>query len=113
MNINATLLVQIVNFYLFYHLVRFFLFKPAVAVIDSENNEMALLTGLVDQQKKSIEIKEKEHQHFWVTVQGYFKKHQPVLTHQLASSRSGFFADEAVVVGPSDEDVASLIIHVS
>ena len=84
MNINATILIQIINFSLVYWLLRNLLFRPVVTVIDSELSEKVALVNLVDQQKKSIEIQEKERERHWYTCREYFRAHRPLsLRHTI------------------------------
>ena len=75
--INATLLIQVVNFWVVYWLLRTFLFKPTVRVIEQEMSEKVALITSVDQQKKSIEIQEKERQRYVFMSQEYFTQHRP------------------------------------
>ncbi len=85
MNINATLLAQALNFFIVYWMLRRFLFKPAIAIIEHENAQKAALHDIINQQKKSLEIQEKERQRHWYLCQEYFAIHQP---HLLAKNLS-------------------------
>ena len=76
MNINATLLIQACNFFIVYWMLRIFLFKPVVNVINHEYAQDAALEGVIGQQKKSLAIQEKERQNAWYLCREYFKKHQ-------------------------------------
>jgi hypothetical protein len=77
MNINATIIVQAFNFFIVYWMVRIFLFKPIIAIIDHENAEEQGLLDIISQQQKSLEIQEKERQRHWYICQEYFNTHQP------------------------------------
>ena len=77
MNINLTLVVQIGNFLIVYGLLRFFLFKPTIKAIEEDKARKSAMLDSIDQQKKSIEIQEKERQRHWYTCQEYFLLHQP------------------------------------
>lgn len=113
MNINATFFLQLINFYVFYWMIRVFLFKPAVDVIDQEDNAEAMLTDIVDQQKKSIEIKEKDRQRSWYMCREYCKQHSPDLTMQ-----TDFMVDDTIATHAGQEvsdqlkDITPLIEHV-
>ena len=76
MNINATLLIQAFNFYIVYWLLRIFLFKPAIKAIEEEKARKMGMLDSIDQQKKSIEVQERERQRHWYTCQEYFTIHQ-------------------------------------
>lgn len=113
MNINATFFLQLINFYIFYWMIRIFLFKPSVAVIDREHSDDAMLTDIVNQQKKSIEIKEKEHQRSWYLCREYCKQQSPDL-----SIRTDFVVHDTEAIHLEQElssqpqDIAPLIEHV-
>jgi hypothetical protein len=113
MNINATFFLQLINFYVFYWMLRIFLFKPSIDAIDQEHIVDTMLAGIVDQQKKSIEIKEKEHQRSWYLCREYCKQQSPDL-----SVHTNFLVDDTEAIHPEQElssqpqDNAPLIEHV-
>ena len=77
MNINATLFIQAFNFFIVYWMLRLFLFKPIITIIDDEHAEEKAMLTIIDQQQKSLEIQEKERQRHWYVCQEYFTIHQP------------------------------------
>jgi F0F1-type ATP synthase membrane subunit b/b' len=79
MNINATIFVQAINFFIVYCLLRSFLFKPVISIIDSGHAEDLKLLGIIAQQKKDIAIQEKELDDYWQTCREYFQAHRPSL----------------------------------
>jgi len=82
MNINITIFVQIINFYIVYLLLRAFLFKPTIDIIDHELSDKAALTNLINQQKKDIEKYEKDREHYWNVCREYFRNNRPQVTYQ-------------------------------
>jgi hypothetical protein len=99
MNVNATLLVQMLNFFIVYLMLRRLLFKPVVAIIQHEESQEKALHDIIDQQKKSLDIQEKERQRNWYVCQEYFANHQP-----SAFQKQQFFLDcpedDAEIVNP-------------
>jgi hypothetical protein len=79
MTINGTLLVQAFNFMIVYGMLRIFLFKPVISIIEHEKAQENAMLDIIDQQIKSLEIQEKERQRHWYICQEYFKTHQPPL----------------------------------
>ena len=77
MNIKATILVQAGNFFIVYWMLRLFLFKPTIAIIEHENSEEKAMLDIIDQQQRSLAIQEKERQRHWYVCQEYFTIHQP------------------------------------
>ena len=77
MNINATIFIQAFNFFIVYWMLRIFLFKPVIGILDHEAAEEKSMIDIIDQQKKSLEIQEKERQRHWYVCQEYFAIHQP------------------------------------
>lgn len=85
MNINGTLFIQAFNFFITYWMLRFFLFKPVVAIIEHEKTQESAMLDIIDQQKKSLEIQEKERQRHWYICQEYFNTHQPYIPQEPLS----------------------------
>ncbi len=87
MNLNATLVVQMINFFLAYWIMRIFLFKPALQVAQEEQAEQQRLNIIIKQQEQSMEIKENERQKHWQMCRDYFQDNQPPIdSKKLISS---------------------------
>jgi hypothetical protein len=84
MNINATIFAQAFNFIIVYWMLRFFLFKPVIGIIEHEKMQENAMIDIIDQQKKSLEIQEKERQRHWSICQEYFNTHQPHLLKETS-----------------------------
>src|SRR5436190_23273717 len=82
MNVNATLFIQMLNFFIVYWMLRILLFKPVVAIIQQEEIQEKSLHDIINQQKKSLDIQEKERQRNWYACQEYFAMHQPSFFHR-------------------------------
>lgn len=67
-------------------MLRFFLFKPVIGIIEHEKKQEDNILGILDQQMKSLEIQEKERLRHWYICQEYFKTHQPCITQKAACS---------------------------
>ena len=108
MTINGTLIVQIFNFIIVYLMLRIFLFKPVITIIEHEKAQENGMLDIIDQQIKSLEIQEKERQRHWFICQEYFKTDQPPVHKE-----SLFLADdtEAVldITPPVSPDIAHII----
>jgi hypothetical protein len=114
MNVNATFFIQIANFYLFYWLLRLFLFKPAVSIITNENNALTMLIDNNDQYKKSIAIKHNDRQKAWIEYQEYFKAHQPhCVPADSTKELELIVADDVMSSEISDYDITFLAKTVS
>ena len=87
MNINATIFIQAINFCIVYGLLRNLLFKPVITIIDSEAADRVALNNLIAQQKKTLEIQEKEHERYWYLCREYFKANRPEIIQQVQSCR--------------------------
>jgi len=86
MNINATVFVQAFNFFVTYWMLRVFLFKPVITIIEHEKAQESAKLDIIDQQKKSLEIQEKERQRHWYICQEYFNTYQPYLPQESSST---------------------------
>ena len=88
MDINATIVVQAFNFFIVYWMLRRFLFKPVIIIIEHEHAQENGMLDVIDQQQKSLEIQEKERQRRWYSCQEYFASHRPLLI------KESLFCDE-------------------
>ena len=79
MNINITLVVQAINFFIAYWVMRIFLFKPALQVIEGEQAQQTRLNTIIRQQEQSITIKEDERQKHWQACRDYFRDNKPFI----------------------------------
>jgi hypothetical protein len=111
MNINATIFVQAFNFIIVYWMLRFFLFKPVIGIIEHEKMQENTMLDSIDQQKKSLEIQEKERQRHWYICQEYFNTHQPHLLKETP-----FLTDDTqhneTIVELAPEAIAHIIADV-
>jgi len=78
-NINITLIVQAINFFIAYGIIRTLLLKPAVQVIQDEQAQQAKLNTIIRQQEQSITIKEGERQKNWQACCDYFDDNKPFI----------------------------------
>ena len=103
MNINATLLIQAFNFFIVYWMLRLFLFKPIITIIDDEHAEEKAMLDIIDQQQKSLEIQEKERRRHWYVCQEYFTIHQPyITTHQFLTTEK--MQDVPIIIHKTSAD---------
>ncbi len=79
MNINITLVVQAINFFIAYWVMSIFLFKPALQVIEGEQAQQTRLNTIIRQQEQSITIKEDERQKHWQVCRDYFRDNKPFI----------------------------------
>ena len=110
MNINATIIIQAFNFFLVYWMLRFFLFRPVIAIIEHGHAEKQALLDIIDQQRKSLEIQEKEQKRHWYICQQYFTIHQPLQHIPLLSSEQ--HVTEPTIHPISNEELASIIFDI-
>ena len=110
MDFNATLIVQAFNFLIVYWMLKTFLFKPAVAIIEHEQSQYDSLLTIIEQQKKSLEIQEKERRHHWYTCQEYFNQHKPTDSLSTADLPDTIESTiEGTVTPLSDETITDII----
>lgn len=81
MNVNATLIVQGLNFYLFYWIVRVFLFKPVIGYIERIQEEHEALQAVIAQRQEIITEIYHARQEKWQECRQYCSSKVPRLTH--------------------------------
>ena len=74
-NINATLIIQAINFFIAYFLFRFILLKPAYAAIGQQAAVKASLEQLIVDDKRLIEKRRQHMAAQWLESYAFFKKY--------------------------------------
>lgn len=77
MNINATLVVQGLNFLCAYFLLKKLFFKPVVVVLDKEQLVQDGLITAINESKNALDEQMKKKQQTWRAHQEHFKKEMP------------------------------------
>lgn len=77
MNINLTLLIQVIYFFIVYLLIERLLLRPAVAIILKEDQEHLKLQGTVAFNKEQLRQQELEKNKAWRVMQQLFAKAIP------------------------------------
>ena len=108
MNVNATLLVQMLNFFIAYWMLRHLLFRPVVAIIQQAEAQEQALHVIIDQHKKSLDIQEKERLRNWHACQEYFATHQP--SAQQQHILSDITEDDTVKLNPLPANIMTNLI---
>jgi len=75
--INATILVQMLNFWIAYFVLRIILFRPVYRFISERNATEETLANNIAGHKKAIAQKEAERRQLWQKCRAYFQKHKP------------------------------------
>lgn len=86
MNINATILVQAINFAIVYLIIRFLICRPAIAVIKGEQTQLSTLHARIGYNQQYIETKEQERLQERRKFVDYCFLHQPELFFEYNSA---------------------------
>lgn len=79
MDINITILVQIVNFFIAYIIIRHLLLKPAVSVILEKEEQQAQLNKQLRTLESAIKTKTETLSREWNSCHQEFGKHAPAV----------------------------------
>lgn len=77
--INFTLIVQAINFFIAFFILKYFFIKYAVAHVHAEHTLQESLVSIVQEHQLAVTQKEKEIQAQWQTIHAYFVDHAPTL----------------------------------
>jgi hypothetical protein len=92
MNINATLLVQVGNFFIAYFLFRIILLRRACQVIDQEDAYRESLNEQIMHGREQFDEKKALQRKQWLQLHQFYKKNQPtLLDHQVVFHEGGSF----------------------
>lgn len=65
MDINGTLLAQMVHFFIAYMILRWLLFKPAIAVIEADKDQKKLLYSSLESLEQAVVVGRQERNQLW------------------------------------------------
>lgn len=77
MDINITLIIQIVNFIIAYVIIRTLLLRPAVTVIMQEEEHLALINKSIDSNNQENKAKEENMARRWTECRQEVDEHAP------------------------------------
>lgn len=79
MNVNITLFVQMLNFWLIFYILTRFLWRPSLQKIEQEEQEQQRLEGRIEQQKKLLANNEHRRERLWSSTRQQFARTTPYL----------------------------------
>lgn len=79
MTINATIIIQIINFILGYFLISKFLLKPVYDTLKQEDHYKQNLGSKLHHEADKVIGKEETKRKHWLACQSYFNEHKPQL----------------------------------
>jgi len=77
MNINFTIIIQVINFFIGFLLLKHLLFKPALQYLQSEDKKKNNMTKKISDQQELLSIKIETKNVNWKQCQQYFSKNTP------------------------------------
>lgn len=84
MNINLTILVQLVNFFIAYSVLTKFFLKPWLEVFDKDRRDRARLKHMLSEQQELLLEKKRHKLIQWQRFQAYFNQQRPdPVTHTV------------------------------
>lgn len=82
MNLNATLIIQAINFFVAYILLRSLLLKPAVAAVQQERAQSGELREAIDHNHTLIDQKGDERNQQWEECHQMYTESKPAVEEQ-------------------------------
>ena len=81
MELNVTLFIQMINFFIAWFILRVLYFKPAIAFLDQQQEEHDQLIATLRRWQGGITLKEHEIAHVWSALKLFSKDHKPDSLH--------------------------------
>lgn len=106
MNINATILLQMLHFVLGYAILKILVFKPAHAIIIQKNLHLKIEQKNIEHILFSIESMKKARMHAWRMHNDFFKSHKPALTSPIVTINTTTV--DHINDTPSNEEINNL-----
>jgi hypothetical protein len=84
MNLNSTLVIQGINFFCAYFILRRYLFGPVVAMVHQEQAQQKALEQAIQMRKHKVDQQEQQLKDSWLAFQElYAQKIPPVQDRQI------------------------------
>ena len=109
MNINLTLVVQIINFLIAYVLMRKFLFRPVVACLQEEKAETDGLRSAITDGQRIVDQRKIDKRNRWANYQSFFVKVVPHISTERVVTQD--IAIELLEVTESDVEKVAQHMH--
>ena len=84
MTLNGTLVIQVINFCIAYFLLRWLYFKPAIALIQKEEEFNVLLKNTITEHSLVIKQNDQRRQEYWSKCRLFFKERKPLIKESNA-----------------------------
>ena len=81
MELNVTIFIQMINFFIAWFILRVLYFKPAIAFLDQQQKEHDQLVAILRRWKTDITVKEHEIDQVWSALKLFSKAHKPDSMH--------------------------------
>ena len=95
--INCTIIVQAINFFIAFFIIKYFFFKPVLAQINAEDSLQESLLATIQTHRATVAQKEQELAEQWGAAQQYFDKNIPSIRQEP------FFASKSPILKPEFE----------
>lgn len=83
MQLNLTLLVQMLHFLFAYFLISKFLLKPGYDVIKADENRLHQVRSLLVTEQEVVAQKQEYKRQRWQMCQNYFYQHRPIFEQDI------------------------------
>ncbi len=87
MTINATILLQALNFFIAYILLRELLLKPAIQLLDLQQATRDGVRKTIEQYEAVIDRKKRQKQEQWMATRDHVARNMPVIQPEVMVTR--------------------------
>jgi len=94
MELNSTLFVQMVNFFITYWVLRVFLLEPVVALLIAEGKRISAIKSGIKRRKNNVAEQVDQLEKEWQKSRTFFEKNRPVEQVVLKNSFNETFSPE-------------------
>ena len=113
MHINATFLIQIINFIITYYVLNRFLFRPIIASLKRKHDNKTALTTSIEKEETNIIALEKEKYEAVISFQRNMKKKFPYISPIIEDKPVEVVSDVEVKIDTKalQKEVANFLIE--
>jgi hypothetical protein len=109
-DVNFTIIIQMINFFIGFLLLKYLLFKPAIKYLQIEEKKEEVISEKILTQENNIKNKLEEKSKNWANCKQYFKKNCP----KPITEKNIFFQEtikEPSAIEISDKEIEALAKH--
>ncbi|KKP28133.1 MAG: ATP synthase subunit b [candidate division TM6 bacterium GW2011_GWF2_30_66] len=109
-DVNFTIIIQMINFFICFLMLKYLLFKPTAKYLQTEEKKEEAISEKISFQENNLKNKVSEKNKTWAKYEQYFKKNCPKQTKEKLPAIKDF-QKESSTIEISNQEIEILAKH--